>query len=796
MTNDEVEHRLKVFPNVVSVVSSLNSQIVLHFVPVSMMTYQEAMSALTNLHSVNGNTSPLQGDSLMENGSLSIFALSTLYISPAKSVSKEGKSNADNEKSQEGYSLYAFPLHKPTLQAYLPDGPTASLEIATNSGKINPHNSQKWSCMSILPDHLHHPTYARLHALTRTAGTSTSRPTSASSIGTTPTNGLASMGPLTTNQQQNLKKKLSKPFLVMITDDKPPAPTSSTASTSDTATVTTTSSSSTASTAPATPSLSIYLLQIQAPSSTMSRLLNALPSTESDSKDIADNQTQNMEQIRTRIRHQYDEEDELFQTIWTRDIPPLQNTAGSNSMTAPAASTSNTTVVGSSSAGGGGKNHSSSASSNILMTTPRTARPTTAAVHTVANSANSSAKKWYLDTSVLSSVCQWRSCLCMSSPTENASAEKEKDEYLLCSYHQEMKYFLDYQWHHAQPSMSSSQESMKYLPKKSMKIPSANMLMNESSASGGPSSSANGLKIHFPTLKKLDFLHFRAASTLLQELWDKRLKTTLKQFISKSTATQCSLLVCMEQCFPLFQAYYSSTHPLLMIPYATKNATDGNNHTNASGGGGNMSPVKSAIRVGGGNAGGGTTKKYALSLQYPTWHIYKPASNSHNSKSSTHTIDAQALSTIQAQVITLLQQIHSFEECINQTELPAFVQIHYFPYQEILHLKKEMKAFKERQELYLQQQQGQGEGQGSNSSSSLPSSTSSSNAEEMYHQLHTLLIEEVKLMSKKFSLLQQRRVYEEEHYVQQQRKLAKLKAIEERQAQDPAHFSHQSNRFS
>lgn len=121
---------------------------------------------------------------------------------------------------------------------------------------------------------------------------------------------------------------------------------------------------------------------------------------------------------------------------------------------------------------------------------------------------NNTKRKW--DPSILSHLCRWRSCLCdelnaRSKVIESGKATKSKKLYL-CRYHIELKNYLD-----GGTTKKGELESAKYLPKKAP-IFSSSENMNE--------------------LKK-DLLTIRAASTLLQELWDGKLRATFKSFTKK-----------------------------------------------------------------------------------------------------------------------------------------------------------------------------------------------------------------------------------------------------------------------
>lgn len=116
--------------------------------------------------------------------------------------------------------------------------------------------------------------------------------------------------------------------------------------------------------------------------------------------------------------------------------------------------------------------------------------------------ADTTKRRW--DPNVLSTVCRWRSCMCESALLRVGKTSNYKQKQL-CSYHLEMKNFLD-----SRGGKQSSLESSKYLPRKA------------------PNFSAAAMQE-----KKRDMMTIRAASTLLQELWDGKLRATVRSFTKK-----------------------------------------------------------------------------------------------------------------------------------------------------------------------------------------------------------------------------------------------------------------------
>jgi len=120
------------------------------------------------------------------------------------------------------------------------------------------------------------------------------------------------------------------------------------------------------------------------------------------------------------------------------------------------------------------------------------------------NLATTGASKRRWDPNVLSNVCRWRSCMCDSNVLRVGKTNSYKQKQL-CSYHLEMKDYLD-----NRGGRQSTLESSKYLPRKA------------------PNFNASALQE-----KKRDMMTIRAASTLLQELWDGKLRATVRSFAKK-----------------------------------------------------------------------------------------------------------------------------------------------------------------------------------------------------------------------------------------------------------------------
>lgn len=126
------------------------------------------------------------------------------------------------------------------------------------------------------------------------------------------------------------------------------------------------------------------------------------------------------------------------------------------------------------------------------------------------------------DVNLLSTVCRWRSCLCDVPRNSSGSSSG-----FLCKYHDELRKSLE------RNSKGGSSDIAKYLPRK---VP------NFTFASGLDES-------------KKDSMTIRAASTLLQELWDGKLGQTVKSFTKRMTVNM-SLKHFLESSVTLYKNSY------------------------------------------------------------------------------------------------------------------------------------------------------------------------------------------------------------------------------------------------
>ena len=114
-----------------------------------------------------------------------------------------------------------------------------------------------------------------------------------------------------------------------------------------------------------------------------------------------------------------------------------------------------------------------------------------------------SPRRW--DASVLSTLCRWRSCL----------LEGYRKSPHLCQYHSDLKVFLD-----NRSTSSAISDATKFLPRR---VPNLSGAGSSLETVFGPAVDS-----------RKDLTMIRAASTLLQELWDGKLKATLRSFVKKT----------------------------------------------------------------------------------------------------------------------------------------------------------------------------------------------------------------------------------------------------------------------
>eukprot|EP01039_Chlorochromonas_danica_P003333 gene3333-3656_t len=316
------------------------------------------------------------------------------------------------------------------------------------------------------------------------------------------------------------------------------------------------------------------------------------------------------------------------------------------------------------------------------------------------------------DSTVLSNLCLWRSCCASATLSSGANASDSS----LCSYHRQLKSFLDFR---LQPrGTKTNSESSKYLPR-------AGALQRAS---------------ELPSNKR-DLFSIRAASTLMQELWDGRLQQTLSLFRGK-VAQEIRLR-------GQLQSRLSNKQTALW--------------------------VEGLLRL------RGLQDSHAL-FQPATWSIWR------NEELFVRMMARQEDS------LALLKAILESEREA-RAAIGGLRNLHVFPAQEVAIVRKDLRQLRDRQEAVLSEH-GENETEEMESrGQKVTKGLSVDPVSETYDPLLVLLREELLLCEKKVSLLHDRRIGEEELRVQQSKRLARLRLIEETQARDPANFRNQSLRF-
>ena len=332
------------------------------------------------------------------------------------------------------------------------------------------------------------------------------------------------------------------------------------------------------------------------------------------------------------------------------------------------------------------------------------------------DTAASSKRKW--DPKVLSTICRWRSCICEADTNNRNMTNSTK---FLCPYHAELKLFLD---NLPATGKSGSNESAKYLPKRP---PNVALIGSD---------------------EKKDLVIIRAASTLLQELWDGKLRATLKSF-TKKTVQDMSLKRRMEIAINTQLAAYSAEP------------------TTTSGNGPSKSPPKRSTSS--------MNEDAQRALQAPSWAMWR------NTALLQETVDSIA------SYENSLQGILELEKSLTE-ELNALCEYKVFPSVELQLIKKEVKAFKE----YQDQQKCEMVAEGTDATIK-NGNTAVKKLITMYQSLANSSLIEQRVCEKKLSIVRARRQDEQELRNQYLRKMARLKALEEKEAKDPYNFRNQKN---
>jgi hypothetical protein len=267
---------------------------------------------------------------------------------------------------------------------------------------------------------------------------------------------------------------------------------------------------------------------------------------------------------------------------------------------------------------------------------------------------------------------------------------------------------------------------------------------------------------------KKDLLMIRAASTLLQELWDGKLRATVRSF-TKKVSHDMGLRRRLEASLNLTSAFWD---PFFKDAKEGKDSKKNNTAI--------VDRYRKTVTVT--NQGNQATMSSAdieqtLSVPLPpSWTRWK---------------DEDVLSRTssgQSMYSAALEGILGTETAISD-ELKRLMDMHVFPGQELTLIKKEVKAFKE-----------SFEGAISNDATSLFSAVYSEHTAGPGHKSHSakvaeeyaaMIVAEAKICDRKFNMLRSRRVEEQDTRQLAARRNARARAVEEVQAKDPANFSQQ-----
>ena len=336
-------------------------------------------------------------------------------------------------------------------------------------------------------------------------------------------------------------------------------------------------------------------------------------------------------------------------------------------------------------------------------------------------------RKW--DTAILSSVCRWRSCL--------AECTAYSTPKYLCAYHTSLHAFLE------GTVKGGSGEAAKYLPKK---VP---LLMSSSTLSDS----------------KKDLLMIRAASTLLQELWDGKLRATVRSF-TKKVAHDMGLRRRLESSLNLTSASWEPKDGKDTKKLKEKEPKRRGERTSRSEAYASGPKIMSSVDI-----------EQSLDVPpLPSWTHWKDADILHRATKG------------QSNDMANLETILDIETTIS-SELRRLKEMHVFPAQELSLIKKEVKVFKESFEgaiahdakkeysaVYYEATAVQG------------SKSSTAKAAEEYA---AMIAAESKVCEKKLHILRMRRGEEQDARQAQARRIARARAVEDSQARDPANFSQQ-----
>lgn len=430
-----------------------------------------------------------------------------------------------------------------------------------------------------------------------------------------------------------------------------------------------------------------------------------------------------------------------------------------------------------------------------------------------ANSTTNSKREW--EQAVLSSLCFWRACLCLSVASSPSSAASQVP---LCRYHSELRMSLDYHLPNANSNnssnaaASSNSESAKYLPKKPPVIPATPSHLTQGNSNPSNMNSIAVLQELQAWQSKRDLQLLRAASTLLQELWDGRLKQTVKLF-AKKVAVDMRQRAVMEAALQQMKRLLLSYKPVepnaMTVAGSGSSGKQHGKQVSSKSVAGSINTTNSSSNTsnnfGSSNSSTGAdvrtlqrlsqlvlpaTPSWALLRQNPTINLKLQQQHKANSPGDSPMTNASnqqqplgtsigAVSAQQQQALLFLLRIHEIETAVSQ-EIQYFVQeLNVFPAVEIAQMRRDIRSFKDLQEQVL--------------SNNNNNNNNAEDVQDPQYLLLTVLSEEVKLCERKWGLLKQRKLAEEEHRQQLWRRAQRQRQLEEAQMKDPANFNFHTN---
>ena len=310
-------------------------------------------------------------------------------------------------------------------------------------------------------------------------------------------------------------------------------------------------------------------------------------------------------------------------------------------------------------------------------------------------------------------------CRWRSCLSESCPQSTTNSKLFLCSYHSHLKKYLDEEYTSSKEKNSTTsslvKESSKYLPKK--------VNYNNVFPSNQVSMTRGRRLYHLDNQVDRDLLMITSSCTLIHELWDGKLQLTLNTFANK---------ICLE---------FNSRK---RIQNHLKNSSS-------------LPFIKSFPSL---------SEGILLFITPPEWSKWR------NEK------EYQLVSASIQTSAHLIQRLVQIEKEIT-LEFHLLSKLKIFPSAELIILKKEMKAFREKN-------------QSGDHSSGGPRGMDGESDQSNELLDHKALENELYFAEKKLSIIRGRRIDEEETRMAQKKRIAKAKQIDEMQSKDPLNFRNQT----